>query len=127
MKTLILLAIGLLIKTEAIAQNKTVYEKVDASAEFTGGNQDLAKYIQTNLNYPESAKKEGFNGKCYVKFIVEESGRVSDVKIVKSTESCIACDEEALRVVKQMPNWKAAEIKGKAVSSCHILPIQFKL
>lgn len=127
MKTLITLSLMLVFSISAKSQTSKIYSEVEKPAEFVGGNEALVKYIQTNLIYPESAKKDKLSGKSFVRFVITEAGKIERAEVVKGAENCKACDEEALRVVKQMPDWKAAEVKGKSVNSQYTLPIQFKL
>lgn len=102
------------------------YEIVDEPAEFPGGKMAMNTFLASNINYPETALKMGLQGKCYLKFVVNEKGEVSNVKIMKGVTDCPECDKEAVRVVKSMPNWKPAKMNGKAVSSYYTLPISFK-
>lgn len=112
---------------EAPLDNAVVYDIVDDPAEFPGGKMAMNTFLASNINYPETALKMGLQGKCYLKFVVNEMGEVSNVKIMKGVTDCPECDKEAVRVVKSMPNWKPAKMNGKAVSSYYTLPISFKL
>jgi protein TonB len=62
-----------------------------------------------------------------LKFVVNESGSISDVQVLKGVPGCSDCDKEAIRVVKSMPAWKAAKMTGKAVKCYFNLPISFKI
>ena len=81
------------------------------------------KYIQKNVQYPQMAKEAGLSGKCFLKFVVNGSGNITDVTILKGVPGCGECDREAIRVVKSMPNWKAGKQNGRAVSVFFNLPI----
>ena len=78
-----------------------------------------------NIKYPESALKQGIQGTVYVSFIVEKDGSVSNVNILKGIGG--ECDEEALRVVKEMPRWTPGLYKGKPARVLFNMPIYFKL
>ena len=71
------------------------------------------------------AKENNIQGRVSVKFVVNEEGNVSDVQVVKGIGG--GCDEEAVRVVKKMPSWKARKQNGRAVKVWYTLPITFKL
>lgn len=86
---------------------------------------DLTEYLTGNLHYPEIARQSKVEGKVIVKFVVDEFGRVSDPEIMRGIGG--GCDEEALRVVKNMPPWKPAMEKGKPVKVYFYLPIMFRL
>ena len=62
-----------------------------------------------------------------VKFVVNESGDISNVEILKGVPGCNDCDKEAIRVVKSMPKWKPAKMTGRAVKCYFNLPFSFKI
>lgn len=107
--------------------NEIVYDLVDEPAEFPGGMYACKNFILTNLVYPSKAKEKGIEGKCYLKFIITESGEVSNVKVIKGVQDCPECDQEAIRLIKSMPKWEPGKINGKPVNSTFTLPVQFKL
>jgi protein TonB len=104
-----------------------IFTIVEENAEFPGGIAEMAKFIQKNLQYPAMAREAGISGKCFLKFVVNESGSISDVQVLKGVPGCSDCDKEAIRVVKSMPAWKAAKMTGKAVKCYFNLPISFKI
>ena len=108
-------------------QEPEIFEVVEEPATFPGGTEALNKYLSGNLVYPQTAKEAGISGKVYLKFVVSDKGYISNVKIMKGVRNCPECDKEALRVVKNMPNWIPAKNNGKKVNSFFILPVAFKL
>jgi periplasmic protein TonB len=108
-------------------QGPVIYDVVDEPADFPGGSAALKKYIADNLKYPDTAKENGLEGKCYLQFIVSLDGHVSNVKLKKGVPNCPECDKEAIRIVKSMPKWTPGKINGKAVNSIYTLPVLFKL
>lgn len=109
------------------AQEVQIYEVVDETAQFPGGQEALKKYIKDNLKFPQTAIEMGIEGKCYLKFIVSENGFISNVKVLRGVVDCPECDREAIRVVKSMPKFTPGKINGKAVNSTFTLPVPFKL
>lgn len=97
----------------------------DETAKFPGGNEELAKYLQSNVSYPEQALKNNEFGQVFVSFMVDVDGSIKDVKVVKGVSPSL--DAEALRVVASMPKWTPAKTDGKAVKSSFSLPIVFHL
>jgi TonB family protein len=106
---------------------KEVYDYVEEPATFPGGSEALKIFISKNLRYPESMKEAGVQGKVYLKFIVSETGEISDVKIARGIPDCKECDTEAIRFVKSMPKWIPGKNNGKAVKSYFTLPVRFQL
>ena len=93
--------------------------------QFPGGADALIEYMKKNVIYPNKAKEKGVQGTVYVSFIVEKDGSVSNVNILKGIGG--ECDEEALRVVKEMPRWTPGLYKGKPARVLFNIPIYFKL
>lgn len=104
-----------------------IFTIVEENAEFPGGLSEMAKFIQKNLQYPAMAREAGISGKCFLKFVVNENGDISNVEILKGVSGCPECDKEAIRVVKSMPKWKAAKMTGRSVKCYFNLPISFKI
>lgn len=90
--------------------------------EFNG---ELFEYLAKNIKYPTEAKENKIEGKVLVEFIVEKDGSISNTKIVK--KAGYGFDEETLRVIKAMPNWKPGKQNGKPVRVSYTLPIRFSL
>ncbi|MDF3027468.1 MAG: hypothetical protein K0S23_1775 [Fluviicola sp.] len=106
---------------------EVVYDYVEEPASFPGGSEALKTFISKNLRYPESMKEAGVQGKVYLKFVVSETGEISDVKIARGIPGCKECDTEAIRMAKTMPLWIPGKNNGKAVKSYFILPVKFQL
>jgi protein TonB len=86
---------------------------------------DVNVYLAKNLKYPDAARESNIDGRVIVNFVVSEDGGISDVKVVRGIGA--GCDEEAKRVVREMPKWKPGKQNGKAVKVSYTLPILFKL
>jgi preprotein translocase subunit SecA/nephrocystin-3 len=100
-------------------------ENVRQMPVFPGGNAALSNYISSNVHYPESAKKERIQGQVKVSFVVDSDGSITDVAIVNSVDPLL--DQEALRVVRNMPHWQPGIINGQTVRFKFTIPISFKL
>jgi len=99
--------------------------RVEEMPEFPGGQEAMMKYLSAQLKYPEEAVENGIQGTVYVTYIVERDGRISDVKVLRGIGG--GCDEEAMRVVKGMPNWSPGKQNGKLVRVRYNLPIRYAL
>lgn len=93
--------------------------------EFDDGISDVYAYLAEHVQYPESLEGQRAEGTCTVQFLVGADGSISQVKVAH-TSGYKEMDEEAVRVVKDFPNWKPAKIDGKAVAMKTQLPIHFK-
>ena len=96
-------------------------------AEYPDGSAAMLKFIANNLRFPK--EKECVTGKVFVGFTVEIDGTLTDFKIKRGIAGCPECDEEAIRVIKLMPKWKAGKAynSNKPIKVNYTLPIQFKL
>jgi protein TonB len=104
-----------------------LFHNVEQMPSFPGGTAKLYKYLSENIRYPEVAKEAGIQGKVYISFVVEKDGSIADVKILRGIPGGKMCDNEAMRVVKNMPNWSPGKQRGKAVRVSYNLPVQFRL
>jgi TonB family protein len=102
-----------------------IYDIRGSWAEFCGGDVSMREFIKENLIYPKEASKKGEQGTVYVEFTVKIDGSLTDVKIKKGVSEYL--NNEAIRLIKSMPNWIAAEKSGKLYESSFVLPILFKI
>ena len=102
-----------------------IFTVVEEMAEFEGGSQAFARFLQKNVVYPKMARRMGVEGKVYVQFVVGKDGSLSDVKVLKGLGA--GCDEEALRVMKLSPPWKVAKQRGRPVRLRMVVPLNFTL
>jgi len=107
--------------------NSEIFTIVEEQAEFPGGLAELVKFIQKNLQFPALAREAGISGKVFLKFIINETGEISDIEIIKGIPNCEDCNREALRVVKSMPKWKSAKMNERNVKCYYTMPISFKI
>jgi TonB family protein len=98
---------------------------VEQMPQFPGGTQAMMDYLSKSIRYPEVAAKNGIQGRVTVRFIVDETGAVTDIAVIKGLDP--SCDQEAIRVVKAMPKWIPGKQKGQAVPVYYTLPISYRL
>ena len=110
---------------EPVPESKDVYESVEQMPEFPGGAAGLMRYLQENIKYPPEAAKNNIEGRVIVQFIIDKTGEVGDVKVVRPISEEL--DAEAVRVVKTLPKFEPGRQDGEAVSVWYTLPIVFKL
>ncbi len=90
-------------------------------------NAKIAEHIRKNLNYPSQAVENEVQGRVYVSFVISYEGKVTEVKVVGDKKLGYGIEEEAVRVVKLIPNMKPATSNGSAVNMKYRIPIVFKL
>lgn len=110
---------------ESEIQEQEIFQVVETAPSFPGGDVARMKFLQDNIKYPAMARESGIQGTVYVTFVVERNGSVTDVKLLRGIGG--GCDEEALRVVKNMPKWEPGKQRGKPVRVQFNMPIKFTL
>jgi TonB family protein len=99
------------------------YLVVEQMPDFPGGEKALYNYLQEHIQFPSTARESGISGTVYVRFIVGKDGKISDVTLLRGIGG--GCDEEAIRVVKEMPSWTPGKQNGTAVPVYFTLPVKF--
>ncbi|MFN8115919.1 MAG: energy transducer TonB [Bacteroidia bacterium] len=107
-------------------QKKEIFTVVEYMPEYPGGINEMIKFIQNNIVYPQDCKDKNIGGKVFLKFIVATDGKIENVIVLKGS-GFESLDNEALRVVKLMPAWKPGSQNGKNVLVYFNLPINFSL
>ncbi len=102
-----------------------VFTSVEQMPQFPGGEAALMKYLQSHINYPPMAAENNVQGKVVVQFVVDKTGKVGEVKVVRSVDKDL--DREAVRVCKSLPKFTPGRQNGQAVSVWYTLPVTFKL
>ncbi|WP_317898601.1 energy transducer TonB [Aurantibacillus circumpalustris] len=98
--------------------------QVDSEPQFEGGLKALYRFVSYHLKYPNWASSEGKEGTVFVKFVVDENGKVGRLSLLNTLG--FGMDDEAMRVVSLIPKFKSpAKIKGQAVKAYYQLPIRF--
>jgi protein TonB len=102
-----------------------IFTIVEEMPSFPGGDQALLEYMAKNTKYPPLARENGLQGIVVVTFVVDEKGNINNVQVLRGIGG--GCDEEAIRVVKSMPAWKAGKQRGMPVRVQYNLPFRFTL
>ena len=86
---------------------------------------EILKFIARNTRYTAIAKENNITGRVFVGFVVDKSGSVTNVKLLRGVDKYL--DSEAIRVVKSMPKFSPGRQRGKPVKVQYNIPITFKL
>ncbi|MBF9143168.1 energy transducer TonB [Hymenobacter properus] len=111
--------------SEATPAAPAVLTFADEMPVFPGGDAAMHQYLAKKIVYPEAATQQNLSGTVYVRFVVDEQGRVRDAEVAKGCGH--GFDEEALRVVRLMPWWTPGRMAGQPVRVQRTLPIIFRL
>ena len=127
-----------------------IFDVTEEPAQYPGGQGALMQYLAQHLRYPKISQEHGAQGRALVQFVIEKDGSLSNIKIFKGAqpaedaitvsaqgtaaegnktpkEAYDALNIEAVRVIREMPNWIPAKQQGEAVRMKYTLPINFRL
>ena len=102
------------------------YDYVDIQPQFPGGEHGLVNFINKTREYPYHAYKQRVQGRVLCSFIVGKDGKISDIKVIRGAGN-ESLNREAMRVIKEMPRWKAGKVNNRKVPVRCVLPIAFRL
>lgn len=100
-----------------------VVEVADVMPSFKLGPEILEQYINENLNYPDEAKEDKISGIVVVDMVVRTDGSITDAKLACDIGG--GCGEEALRFIKEMPNWNSGLIADRPIAVNILFPLKF--
>ena len=102
-----------------------IFKSVEQMPQFPGGDEALIKFLSSHINYPPMAAENNVQGRVVVAFVVDKTGKVGEVKVVRSVDKDL--DKEAVRVCKSLPKFVPGRQNGIPVSVWFTLPVTFKL
>jgi len=114
-------------KDRMVMDKEGVYNKAQVMPQFPGGQNGLANYVNNHVEYPQQAIDNNTTGTVMVSFVVDEKGKIKDAHVLGNQASKDGLDQEALRVVNNMPDWKPGKVRGRNVKTRLELPINFQL
>ena len=93
--------------------------------QFPGGMKALFQYLGNHIKYPAIERENGIEGTVNMAFVVDKDGTISDVKILSGVDRGL--NNEAKRVIEEMPDWRPGRQNGKPVAVYFTLPVKFTL
>ena len=103
-----------------------IYSRAEVMPLYPGGEKALREFIESHIQYPDNALSSEIEGTVKVYFAVDEQGKVY-APVITSQKLGYGLEEEALRVVKQMPRWIPGQVKGINIKTGFTLPITYRL
>lgn len=115
------------VATRLIQTADTILEvKMERAPIFLEGETIKFRILQENTSYPQTAVDANIFGTVIISFYINVQGEAVEYEILKGIGG--GCDEEALRVVKLIPNeWAPGIFEGQLIKSQIIMPITFTL
>lgn len=104
-----------------------VYQLCENNAEIRKFN-SLQKAVKEELKFPSESLQKNVHGFVLVKCIVEPSGLVSELKIIKGLDE--ACNKATLDFMSRFKTenyWNPGKVDGKEVKQEIVIPIDFSI
>lgn len=116
------------LKTKPSLEGVFPYSECDYKPSFLGSTDPsvfLKKWVYVYLRYPDRALRDGIQGRVLVDFVIDEKGKVRDVKVRRGVDPDL--DDEAVRVISASPDWKPGRIRGQKVKTQISIYVEFRL
>ncbi len=115
---------GISLHVQAQEKEDLIFINYGQDPEFPGGRKAMMQFLKENIKYPPLAC---IDGRVSLRFVIDHEGNIdhSSIQVLRGMPNCPECDQEAIRLVKLMPQWKPAKEGGKTVKSEFHLPIKF--
>ena len=114
------------VEEEVVEEEAIPFQLVEEKPSFQGGDANqISKWVNSRLVYPEIAKENGVQGRVSLQFTVEKDGSVTKVRVLRGVDPSL--DKEAVRVVSMSPKWKPGKQRDRAVPVTYTFPVIFQL
>lgn len=111
---------GLLIGTEQFDNSKTKKSK------YTKDTKLLEEFIYSNINYDNLPKSDTIKGRVIVEVISsDDNGKIDSVEVIRGINTIY--DNEAVRVIKSIPEWDVIYRHGRRINQIWTIPIKFDM
>ncbi len=108
------------------SQEAIPFQLIEKKPSFNGGDaNEFSKWVNSQLKYPEQAKKDSAQGRVTLQFTVGADGVVRDVRVLRGVREDL--DTEAVRVISASPKWEPGRQGGEAVAVTYTYPVIFQL
>ena len=111
--------------TKPSGGGQEVMKWAEVMPSFVGGEEAMMEYLRKTIKFPAAAREEGITGTVYVKFVVNKSGEVVNVELLRGIGG--GCEEVAIKAIRNMPKWNPGMQNGEPVNVQYNLPISFQL
>ncbi len=112
---------------KTVVEGSKIFTIVEKMPLFEGriAEEGFRDYVGKNINYPLAAQEKGISGRVFVEFVVDADGYLKNAKVTRGVDPLL--DAEALRVIKESPQWTPGYQKGEPVAVKYTFPVVFKL
>lgn len=101
----------------------TIYTIVEEMPQFPGGEVAMYRFLAENILFPQEATMLGVSGTVYMTFVVREDGSLTDFAFQRRLFHLL--DQEAMRVLRLMPDRIPGKREGLTCCVQYDLPVKF--
>jgi len=102
------------------------FRKIEDFPRYKGGDHMVFwKDVNSRLIYPQIAVDAGIEGTVFVSFVVDKTGKMTDIKILRSKDPILS--NEVLRVLKNSKTWTPGMQRKRPVDVSYSMAFKFKL
>ncbi len=115
------------IDDEEVEEADVPFAIVEEKPKFMGKDPTVAfsKWVGEHLNYPETARENGVQGRVILQFTVGKDGQIGKIKVLRGVDPLL--DKEAVRVVGTSPKWTPGKQRDRTVPVTYTFPVIFQL
>lgn len=106
-----------------IKDKENIVTDPDIKPSFRGGEETLNKYLSDKIRYYPSDKEAGIAGLVVLQFVVRESGRITDISVLKGIDPIR--NGEIVQLIDKMPRWNAGKVNDVKVDAPYLLNIYY--
>lgn len=100
---------------------------VEVKPSYPGGESAFYQYIARTIKYPTRCMENEIRGQVIVRFMVDKTGSVSRLSVLKEVNACPEFSNEAIRVISTSKRWIPAQSNGRFVNCWMQIPIRFQM
>ena len=116
---------GATVKKLRPAMVRSADEEKFTEATPAGGYPALYDYFAQQLRYPAAARQAKVSGTVLTEFTIDTLGRPAAIRVIRGVRDDL--DQEATRLIRQMPHWTPASVGKKPLATKHTMPLHFQL
>ena len=89
--------------------------------------EQMSKAVAKNAEYPEIDRENGKQGRALISFIIDENGKIIDVKALDNKNATPEMKIAAEKAVRKVSKLTPAKQGGKPVRIKYVIPVSFRL
>ncbi|MCD8177393.1 MAG: energy transducer TonB [Tannerellaceae bacterium] len=119
------LCMSFTLSTDTTVMPVTLFSDIKYGPQFPGGKDELIKFINDHLQYPQEAQVENKSGSVGVTFTVNPDGNIDQIKEESGSYPILV--DEVLRVLHLLPSFMPEKTLKNAIKLQYTMSVKFSL